>query len=287
MSHYRDPLAGLRSQVETKRAVAESRARALSPVVRAMLPAHIREAMTEATAEGAAAGDTVEGLSTVNAALDTLLLAYDDADAITARLREFPDDLRQPPPCRQPPPWLIEESAVLALRHALARRLAEITPHGQISRWGDIAYIARFTLADAPFAFVVKSDVLPSDGYIARFEAELRTSVPEALPPLVVKSQRPYDSVRKALGMAHEIEVGEPAFDEAFWIEGSTDATAVLTSEVRSAMRSYRGLLTELTVGNEVASITWQGRSWNPDVNPLPQFAIDVLLAVRQAAASA
>ena len=47
MSHYRDPLAGLKSQVVTKRAVLASRERELSPVLRALLPPSSRASLAE------------------------------------------------------------------------------------------------------------------------------------------------------------------------------------------------------------------------------------------------
>src|SRR5690606_13806736 len=39
---YRDPLAGLRSQIATKQGLLESRERALPPLLRAMLPERLR-----------------------------------------------------------------------------------------------------------------------------------------------------------------------------------------------------------------------------------------------------
>lgn len=287
MSHYRDPLAGLRSQVATKRAVLESRERALSSVVRAMLPERLSQTMADLVARAASSGDSMESLATAEAALDGLLASYDEADTLAPRLLELPDELADPPPCRMPPPWLIEEADVLALRASLSSRLEAISADATISRWGDFAYIARFTVGDMPFAFVVKSDVMPSDGRVSRYEVEVRTSVPEALPRLTVKVQGPHHTIGKALHLAREIEVGERAFDDTFWISGTAPATAILTPDVRAALMRYEDASTMLTVGHGVAAMTWEGSSWSSSKDPLPDFALDVLTGIRTAIRSA
>ncbi len=73
---YRDPLAGLRSQVAVKRAVLADREREVTPVLRALLPEAARASIARLRA----------------AALDGMLAAYDAAIEQSTRLRWCADD---------------------------------------------------------------------------------------------------------------------------------------------------------------------------------------------------
>jgi hypothetical protein len=186
VSHYRDPLAGLRSQVATKRVQAEERGRALSPVLLALLPSRLREALLDSQPRAQADGESMEALAGAESALDALLVLYEEALGLAPSLRACEPEVPDPPSPRMPPPWLFEEAYLLGVREAITARLLEVHAGAQLSRWGDFGYIARFRIVDAPFAFVVSSEVMPDTELGARHHSSLRTTVPEGLGALDV-----------------------------------------------------------------------------------------------------
>jgi hypothetical protein len=179
VSHYRDPLAGLKSQVATKRAVLESREREVSPVLRALLPPGLRTRLAELRPRALAPVDDEQGdmttLADADAALDAVIALHDEAIASSPVLRMADDDVEAPARSKLPPPWLLEEPHVLRIRDGLRRSMAAIDAAAEIARFGDHAYIARFHVAEAPYAFVVRTSAKPDEQYFPRHESFLRT----------------------------------------------------------------------------------------------------------------
>lgn len=283
MNQYRDPLASLESQVMSKRAQLEDREHALSPVLRALLPSEVRQAVHELQPRAQAEGESMEVLSDVESALDAILALYDDA--LSQPLRGCEAEMRDPPRPNMPPPWLFEERYLRNVREAASARLLQIHPDSRVVRWGDYAYMGRFWLADAPCALTVSAHVLPDAEVLARHHSSLRTTIPASLGALDVSLERTVHVVGKALGLAHEVEVGDPAFDGRFWIVGSEIMTALLTAEVRSALEQLADQSPVLRLGSGLATLTWSAHWERAITDAVPDAALGVLAGLRNAIA--
>ena len=282
MSHYRDPLAGLQSQVATKRAVIESRAHEVSPMVLALLPESLTRKLEELAPRAFAAAETMESLAAADAALDALLEAYDAALAKAPSLRISDDQVTDPAPPRMPPPWLYEEPFLRALRDAMDARVRSVDGEARVSRHGDHAYVARFRVG-GPFSFVIAVAMTNAQPVFTSYECFLRTSVPEALPSLQLRREGARHAVGRALHLAHEIAVGDVAFDAQFWIQGSARTTAVLTPSVRAALGRLAPRSPVLHVGDAMATLSWTGTGGSSTQHLLPVAALDVLVGIRDA----
>jgi hypothetical protein len=146
---YRDPLAGLKSQVATKRGLVEQRERELAPLMRAMLPATLRKKidegrsrMGEVRAEGGGLDgvdeSSIEALTILDGVMDGLVAAYDEASMMVPKLRDCPLDVEDPPKPVQPPPWLIEENRQRFFRLRFEQRVSEVASGAYVVRWGDL-----------------------------------------------------------------------------------------------------------------------------------------------------
>jgi hypothetical protein len=105
VSSYRDPLAGLRSQIATKRGLIEGRERGLPEILRVMLPNVIASRLAELRPRAGRDGETFEALSDVDVALDEMIATLDAAAHALPRLRECPDTVPDPPHPVMGPPW--------------------------------------------------------------------------------------------------------------------------------------------------------------------------------------
>jgi hypothetical protein len=290
VSQYRDPLAGLRSQIATKRGLLESRERSLPALLRSMLPSELRRLLDDLGSKADAGlpdEPSIEQLTQADAALDELLRLHDEAAELVPKLRSCPDEVPDPPKPQLSPPWVYEEQGQLRFRATLTRRLAEIAPDAYFVRWDDTTYLSRFPLAGAPLVVTARYEMIP--GQLTSFRSAVRTSVPESVPPLDVRRARVIDGVGRAVGLVHDAKVGEPVFDHAFIVddEGGPAAIRLLTSDVSSALLGMTSRA-RLHVRRGIAELTWQGR-WpyfdRPGVGDalLPDEAFAIVLGVRAA----
>jgi hypothetical protein len=291
VSQYRDPLAGLRSQVTTKRAAAIDRAHELPPIIRVLLPEHLQEALADLGVRTAGAPpppEDLDGLTREEAALDDLLAACDEAIALAPKLRELPDEVRDFPRPSLPAPWLLEEAPLLRFRQSLADRVKAITDDaGWLARWGDFGYIARLRLESAPIVFQATAGDSPADRpAIGSFVSVLRTSIPAGVPRLELRRERAHHTVSRALHLAHEVNVGDPAFDEAFWIAGAEATATLLVPPVRHALLALVAHRPVLVVDDGVVDLVWTGAWRHVAEDVLPDAAIAVVLGVRRAIAA-
>lgn len=93
----------------------------------------------------------------------------------------------------------------------------------QIFADGAGSCIARFRDRDSPFALRA-TPLLNGKRQIVDVGMALCTSVPRATPPLKLQHESVLHAFGKALGIKHEVEVGEPSFDGLFLIQGTKDA---------------------------------------------------------------
>lgn len=262
MSQYRDPFAGLVSQIASKRGMVRDREARVSPVLVALLPEAIgaRIDAHRATALDESASG-LEALMRVDAALDALATVYEEALLHEDTARRLAFEVADPPRPDIPPPWLIEEDGQLRFRRALVDALAKaLDEEVSLLRWGDFAYVARFRESDTPHVLhvVPKLDAQSLDA--VSFAGTLRAPMPERTPELDVRVQRTHHSVGKALGIAHELETGDPDFDAAFWIRGDRRALSFLPGNVRSLLVSLaHERAPRLRLQRGAVSFEWSG----------------------------
>ncbi|MBS2016193.1 MAG: hypothetical protein JST00_25145 [Deltaproteobacteria bacterium] len=263
MSQYRDPFAGLVSQIAMKRGIVRDRETRVSPVLVALLPEAIGariEAHRATALDESASG--LEALMRVDAALDALATVYEEALLHEDPARRLAFEVADPPRPDIPPPWLIEEDGQLRFRRALGEALAKALDDDDVTllRWGDFAYVARFREGGAPHVLHVLPSYDTHSVEVVSFVGTLRAAMPERTPELDVRVQRAHHTVGKALGLAHEIDTGDPAFDAAFWIRGERRALPFLPENLRSLLVSLaRDRAPRLRLQRGEVSFEWSG----------------------------
>ncbi len=289
MSQYRDPLAGLRSQVATKRAALFDREREVPPLVRALLPPALRRTIAELRPRADDGGDDLAALTAQEAALDGLLSAYEEAAALAPKLRTPPDEVPDPPRPEIPAPWLIEEAPLVRVNAALTARIHALSDGDSwLARWGDFAYISRLRLHGAPLVLHVALSVPQNGGpfrEVDSFTSTLATSVPAGVPHLEVRRERVYHAAARALHMAKELTLGDEVFDSMFWLTGAEETATLLAAPVRRALLGLATYGPSLVVGGGLVQLGWSG-TWRNDAREiLPDAAIAVVAGVRAALA--
>lgn len=286
MTLYRDPLAGLKSQVATKRGLVELRERELAPLTRAMLPAELRTVLAHQQARVASVREedatTVEALSALDSGIDGLLAAYDDAIALVPKLRECPLDVVDPPKPALPPPWLIEESRQRFFRVRFEERVQDVAAEAYVVRWGDLRYLSRLTVAGAPLVATTAGN-FDIATMTTEFKSALRTSVHPSCPALRVKVKTMLGGVAKALQIARDDETGDRAFDHEFLVDGPDGGVLLLTPDVTAGMRALRDWNASLVVKKRLAELTWGGTFRGHGAELLHDAAFAVLLGIRAA----
>lgn len=279
MTLYRDPLAGLRSQIASKRGLLETRERALPLLFRAMLPERLAKIIARRLEDDA---DSLEDLSKMDATLDEVLAAHEEVADLVPKLRECPDEV--PDPSRNPnvsPPWVIEEALQLEFRKLFTRRLAEVAPDAYLVRWDDNAYVSRFTLAQAPL--FVSCRFASSTGGAAASHAFARTSVPHELPEIEIHEEGIFHAIGRALHLVRDHQTGHETFDSRFVVDADDASAAVIGPDVRDGFIALGNLQPQLFVRRGVAELQW--KCWgtmDPD-SLLPDGALAVLLGIRAA----
>ncbi len=277
---YRDPLAGLRSQIVVKRAVLQDRDRTLTPVLRALLPAETRASMDSLRAAANAEAEEIDTLVAADAALDGLLAAHDAAQEQSTRLRWCAEDAGVPPRPWIAPPWLIEEPSQLQIRRALDRRLSQVDGE-LVDRWGDRGYRSHVQIEDARALFFFEYD--PTEGSSA--SSLLRVTVPETLERIALGHQGLRHTLGKKLGLVRELEVGDTELDSRFLITGAAATIAVLTVRVRHALLQLPSAQLRLSIGRGYATLTWRFPWRDVGLDALTIEALAVMSGIRRAIA--
>ena len=276
MTLYRDPLAGLRGQIASKRGLLESRERALPALLRTMLPERLTTIFARRMKDDA---ESLEELSRMDATLDEVLAAHDEAAALLPKLRTCPDDVPdQAKPSNVSPPWVIEEAPQLEYRKLFTRRVAEIAPDAYAVRWDDSAYVSRFTLAGAPLFVKCRYDVEP---IITKSFA--RTSVPLELPALEVHEEGVFHAIGRALHLVRDHQTGDAAFDDVFLVDADDATAQVIGPDVRAAFMTLATAEPQLYVRQGVAELQWRAAWSSHPETLLPDAAFAILLGIRAA----
>lgn len=276
---YRDPLAGLLSQIAMKRGLLAIREQALSALLRAMLPVGLAKTLERLRSKTDDEPESLDALTDVDAALDSLLAAHEEAAALVPKLRECPEDVPDPPLPQMRPPWIIEETTQLDFRALFTRRLAEIERDAYVIRWDDHTYLSRFSIARAPVLTAARFDVRAGVPEHARCFA--RTSVPVGVPAIDLRAEGSLHALGRVLHLVHDLKTDDGAFDRAFVLDAPPGTTALFDADVRSALVGLSALNPRLTISHGVAEITWKS-DWTPQ-HLIPDGVIAVLLGIRGA----
>jgi hypothetical protein len=278
MTLYRDPLAGLRSQIASKRGLLETRERSLPLLFRAMLPERLAKVIAQRLRDDA---ESLEELTRVDARLDEILAAHEEVADLVPKLRECPEDVPDPQRGGVGPPWVIEEAVQLEFRKLFTRRLAEVAPDAYLVRWDDSAYVSRFTLAGAPL-FVSCRFAMASGG-AAPSRSFARTSVPAELPDIEVHEEGILHAIGRALHLVRDHQTGEDAFDDKFLVDADEATAAIIGADVRQALLALAPFEPQLFVRRGVAELQWKCFGTHDPSSLLPDAAFAVLLGIRAA----
>jgi len=278
---YRDPLAGLRSQIATKRGALDSHERRLPILLRALLPERITNVLDSLRDRALAEGETLETLSDADAALDGILAAYDEANELLPQLRECPEEVPDPKRPTQAPPYIFEEERQKHFRIRFDQRVREIAPEAYLVRWGDHTYLSRFRVGRAPVVAV--TSLSPPIEITPHFSSALRSSVPERTPTLHVRMGGALEGLGKLIGVVEDRKVGHEGLDDAFIVGGSEASIALLAPDVITGLLALVPQRPSLHVSRGVVELAWSARDrmYAPDL--LREEALAIVLGVRAA----
>lgn len=283
---YRDALLGVRARVVELVARIADREAQVTRAFWDILPGDIRaELVALRMARDRVGADSLADLADAEGKLEAYLEQLDklisDLPSVEESFLEVPDDVDDPPPPRFS---LLEGFATFgeadevrrAFTAMVRERTADATVHGDSP-----SYVARFRDHGAPFALRATIDT-NGNGQVAEVAMFLVTSIPRALPPLLVRHESLVLSVGRALGLTYEIEVGDPSFDGLFLIEGSKAAANLyLVPMVRGwllALARFDVPTLEIDPARRLASLRWR---FEPAPKAL-EAAVRILRAVRE-----
>ena len=254
---YRVANEALRDRAEDLWFVALAREARIRPRLRASLPDAVR-ARLDALRRGARRARTAVDLE---AALIAYCEALDEvialAPTIEAELLALDDEPAHPAPDRRrasrPQP---RGRALPPLGVELARILRHRDPSAVVEPLGARAQRARFRVGGVPFAAV--AELRPDARDLDEVAFAVATSVRRGTPPLRLGPEGFWHGVGKALRIQHDLEVGDPSFDDLFLVEGTGESIRLLGREARAAlMRLARFDVPRLLVEAGAATVRW------------------------------
>lgn len=221
---YRDAQVGIRARLADLEGRIREREAEVTGDFWESLDSHVRERLERLRGSlELIASDSFEELARAEGQLSTY---ENELDGLIARLPVIeaewlavPDGVPDPPPAGDGGPILSPRQGGEFVRsfEAMVRdrdRDAEIVIDG----WW--ACLARFRSRGVPYA-LRGAALANGNGQLADVSMQLVTSIPRATPRLSLRHETFLMSFGKALGMKHQIEVGDASFDGLFLIEGS------------------------------------------------------------------
>lgn len=195
---------------------------------------------------------------------------------------EVPDEVEPPLPLSEPWPFVLISHGLRAeVENAFTQMIRERDPGATIVRDERRSWLATFSHQGVPFA--LRATAYSNGGeQLTEVPMCLVTSVPRCIPRLLVRHETVLLAFGKALGVKHEVEVGEASFDGLFLIEGEEEtAKRMLSPRVQSLLLTlarYDVPTLEIDPPRRRASIAWR-------FEPAPaalDAAVRVLTAVRE-----
>jgi hypothetical protein len=261
----------------------------LTELALALLPSGLRERISRLRADVEHGNDE----EAVDASCDELATSLEEALALT---EERHGDLRTMPFEHPSAPALDDLWGPVGTENAAEPLLAQLTetarrldPNTSADRTGP-RLTARFIHDNTPMLWSVHLGlpIAGRDAVVFSFASGshwLATCVPPDFPNISIRPEGITDSIGKALRLKQEVELGHPAFDDAFFVEGQEHFTdALLTRPVRDALLD-RLRLGELTfrVGATTASVAWKTGLIGGVIGSALRPSADILVALRAA----
>jgi hypothetical protein len=283
---YRDAQVGIRARlVDLERRIRERESEVTDDFWNS-LDAHVRERLhLLRDSLGLVRSESFEELARAEGQLATYELELDQLIAHLPVLEEewlaVPDGVPDPPPSGVAGPILSPQQGGEFVRsfEAMIRerdRDAEIVVDG----WW--ACLARFQCRGVPLA-LRGAALANGNGQLADVSMQLVTSIPRATPRLSLRHETLIMAFGKALGVQHEIEVGDASFDGLFLIEGSRlAAERFLVPSIRAhllALARFDVPTLEVDPPSRTASLRW---CFEPAPKAL-DAAVRVLSFIREA----
>jgi hypothetical protein len=210
---------------------------------RALVSDSDRDALRAAAAVLGVHVETTEDAQSVTPGLDRLEAAIERVEQLAASLAAFEGRF----------PGTGGEFAQDSVLKRIVAHL--VSPWQRAVLRVDDRLVARVTLDNIVVELRATAD--EGDG-IERIELETVTHVPITLGPVGVRPQRFRDEVASAFGMRKEHELGIAAFDDAYWLTGTPDATrALVTEDVARAMVQLGRLAPTLSIEGGSARLRW------------------------------
>jgi hypothetical protein len=286
---YRDAHVGIRARLsdlevrirETEAELTDAFWASLDPLVRERL-GQMREAFELARAESFE--ELARAEQFLASYLEELAGLVASLPTVEEEWRALPEEAPDPPIDRES--WLLgvpsasEAKELVRTFRAMVKerdRRAEVVD-------GRHSCLARFRDRGAPFSLRATAQT-NGNGQISEVSMVLVTSVPRAMPRLLVRHESLLQAFGKALGLKHEVEVGEPSFDGLFLIEGTKEAAdRLLVPHVRSLLLTLSRFdipTLEIDPPRRLAQICWR---FEPAAKAL-DAAVRVLASIRETTA--
>jgi hypothetical protein len=285
---YRDASLGIRARLGELESRIREREAELADAFWASLDVEVCERV-RAMRAAARVSLAAASLADLARAEGRLAVYLEELDRWIARLpaleeewQELPDAVGDPPAPRESGAlyWPTDDERD-ALFRAFVAVVRERDRGAVYETRSSRSLLARFRDRGAPYALRATAST-NGNGQIAEVSMWLVTSVPRAMPRLVVRHESLVMAFGKALGIKHEVEVGEPSFDGLFLIEGEREAaTRLLPPNVRGqlmALARFDVPTLEVDPPRRTASVRWR---FEPQAKAL-DCALRVLAAVRE-----
>ncbi|AKV04127.1 hypothetical protein AKJ09_10790 [Labilithrix luteola] len=294
---YRDAWVGIRARLaelsvrvrEREAEVTEDFWESLEPNVRGELGA-MREALEIVYAESASpASFEFEQLARAEQLLANYLEELErlirQLPAVEAEWCALPDEVPDPPSGRDS--WTLylpTDEEMSELVRSFTTTVRERDRTADIITDNRRSCLARFHDRGAPFTLRATAHT-NGKGQIIEVGMWLMTSVPRAMPKLVVRHETLALSFGKAIGLKHEVEVGEPSFDGLFLIQAAKETvTRLLVPSIRTLLMTLARFdvpTLEIDPRARTASLQWR---FEPSSVAL-DAAVRVLANIREARA--
>jgi hypothetical protein len=282
---YRDAQVGIRARLADLEQRLREREAEVTDTFWASLDDHVRERLADLREGlGLVASSSLEDLARAEASLAVYVEELDRLIAMLPALEEewleIPHDVSDPP-AHDEEGRLIDDvhghEFVKTFRAAVRERHRD----AEIIIDEPWSCIARFRSRDAPFA--LRATALPNgNGGVGDVVMQLFTSVARATPALFVRHESLFAAFGKAIGLKHEIEVGDASFDGLFLIQGSRQAVdRFLVPNVRARLMTLARFdvpTLEVDPKSRIASLIW---CFEPAASAL-DAAIGILAFIRE-----
>jgi hypothetical protein len=286
---YRDAHVGIRARLsdlevrirETEAELTDAFWTSLDPLVRERL-GQMREAFELARAESFE--ELARAEQFLASYLEELAGLVASLPTVEEEWRALPEEAPDPPLDRES--WLLGAPSASEAKELVRTFRAMVKERDRRAEVVDGRHscLARFRDRGAPFSLRATAQT-NGNGQISEVSMVLVTSVPRAMPRLLVRHESLLQAFGKALGLKHEVEVGEPSFDGLFLIEGTKEAAdRLLVPHVRSLLLTLSRFdipTLEIDPPRRLAQICWR---FEPAAKAL-DAAVRVLASIRETTA--